>query len=200
MKHITSVNEFFDFLKKKHLTVNLDEKGWVKLSEKEPIQDILQSAISYRIDENGERHAFLRNQNIPLWFKYKIVRSNKIVKTGFLTMKDNEWSDLNTREKVDNQLDRMGEIYWYDFSSYKTEMEKLMEDNGYIVGQPVELLKMGKNLPKTSSLYKNDIGKSFIVKNIAINVDKNKDIITGGVFIPVSIGYWVSTDNVKSLE
>ena len=57
MQHLKSINEFWSLFKKKSdKTIKVDDTGWVSFSERRPSSDdLLQSANSYRINENGER-------------------------------------------------------------------------------------------------------------------------------------------------
>ena len=219
MNHIQSINEFWNFFKKKPDTpkVQLDEKGWVKFNERQPIMgDFLQSTNSYRIDESGDRKPFGLGGGSRAWtgppilettyFKYKVVRNGKEMKSGLLKYNQNGWHDSSTREKVEDELDRMGEVYWYDFTDYKKRMEDLMDDKGYMIGLPVVVINIDRKLSKLKGgfsdlkpVYKKQyLNQSFMINTIKIEV--TQDYVTGGVFISSGFGDWMTLDEVKPLE
>jgi hypothetical protein len=205
--------EFFNLFKKenKGLFVELDESGWVKWSEREPdTNSLLESYSTYNINESGDREK-LRDSNFNM-FKYKIILRDREVKNGFLYHTQNEWSDRNTYEKLDNQLDRMGDVYWFDFTKYKLKMEELMDSNGYIIGLPVELISLEHRyaskkkdkhrfhhkLTNKEYFHKNYghlLNKGFIINTIRIWNGENT--ISASVFIN---GDWVPTTSIKPLK
>lgn len=215
MKYLQSINEFWNPFKKSEVEsqkVQLDEKGWVKLSERQPTPtDILQSTNSYRIDDSGERSPFMRGRGAlseePMEFEYKILKGSNQTKNGTLTYDQNGWYDSSTRERVDDQLDRMGEIYWYDFTNYKKKMEEIMDDKGYMVGLPVVVVKIDRKLKdlkgpsksQLSEIYKRKlINQTFIIKTTKIAVTDS--YIYGGVFISSDFGDWMMLDEIKPLQ
>lgn len=209
MKHIIPINEFFSFFKRKDnllVKVDLDEKGWVLFTQREPdVNDELQSCDSYRIDESGNRLTYGRNANDRFRFKYKIVRDGRIMKTGKLYQSNTGWCDRDTFEKID-ELDRMGDIYWYDFTPYKTKLESLLSQGGFQVGLPVELVNIDDMLKdlkggfkSLKDVYKRDyLNKSFAINQIGINVGDK--VVSGDVFLKIGFGKWTSTSNVKALK
>lgn len=196
MKHIKPINEFFKTKKKTEIA--LTDSGWLSWEERAPDKyNVLQSANGYHM-KDGER--VLSGGRFPdrISIKYKVVKDGRVKNDGYLY--ENSITDL---DKI-SDLKKIGDLFWYDFTDYKLQMESLMKEHGYKIGSPVEITNIDNILKDLiggfsdlKDVYKKDLlGKKFIIKNTAIHVVGDK--LEGLVLIPEAAPKpWIYLSNVK---